>query len=103
MTGPAAPSNFVTTTMLTSVETARINLTWTDNSSDETGFLIQRADDAAFTTNLAIYTRRKGATSYVQTGLPRGTTYYYRLLAQNTTTGGQSAWVYPTPPSITTP
>ncbi|MBK8128060.1 MAG: fibronectin type III domain-containing protein [bacterium] len=94
---PAAPSNLTLTTMLTTVTTARVNITWTDNASDETGFLIHRADDPGFTANLAIYTRRANATSYVQTGLPIATTYYYRMCAR--TAFGQSDWVYA---SITT-
>ena len=94
---PAAPSNFTLGTLKTTTTTARVNLTWTDNASDETGFLIHRADDPGFTTNLAIYTRRANATSYVQTGLPIATTYYYRMCARNAF--GQSDWVYA---SITT-
>lgn len=76
---------------MTTVSTARVNLSWVDNSNDETSFVIQRASDAGFTTNLATFTRRANATTLVQTGLPRGVTYYYRILAQNAY--GQSAWV----------
>ncbi len=100
-TAPAAPSNFAATAQVTTVSTARINLSWVDNSNDETSFVIQRATDAGFTTNLATFTRRANATTLVQTGLPRGVTYYYRILAQNAY--GQSAWVNLSPPSITTP
>ncbi|MBK8933341.1 MAG: multicopper oxidase domain-containing protein [Chloroflexi bacterium] len=100
-TAPTAPSTFAATAQVTTVSTARVNLSWVDNSNDETSFVIQRASDAGFTTNLATFTRRANATTLVQTGLPRGVTYYYRILAQNAY--GQSAWVNLSPPSITTP
>jgi hypothetical protein len=99
---PAAPSNFFGTTQTTNGGTlARVNMIWTDNSNNETRFVIQRATDADFTANLATFNRAANTTSYANTGLPRGTTYYYRIRAENIY--GQSVWVPLVPSPITTP
>jgi hypothetical protein len=75
---PAAPSSLATST----VTNTSILLTWTDNSSDETGFQIERSPD----TNTAfalIHTTAAGAVSYNDTGLDEGRRYYYRIRATN--------------------
>jgi peptidyl-Asp metalloendopeptidase len=57
----------------------RIDLTWTDNSTGETGFRIERsANNRKFS---QIATVGPGVTSYSNTGLRRGKTYYYRVRA----------------------
>ena len=63
--------------------------------------MIQRATDAAFTTNLFTSNRGANTTAWTNTGLPRGTTFYYRIMAQNLY--GQSVWVNLTPFPIVTP
>ena len=96
---PAAPSNFSATTQVTGGgTTARVNLSWVDNSNNETRFVIQRATDENFTTNLVTFNRGANNITLTNTGLPRGTTFYYRISAQNIY--GQSVWVYLT---VTTP
>jgi hypothetical protein len=65
-----------------------VTLQWTDNS-DETGFLIQRAENAAFTLNVTNATIAADLTSFTQ-NVARGKTYYYRVLAFSPT--GQSDW-----------
>jgi YD repeat-containing protein len=62
--------------------TTEINLTWTDNSDNETGFKMERSSDGGsnFTT---ISTMGSDVTSYNDTGLSPSTTYTYRLLAYN--------------------
>jgi FtsP/CotA-like multicopper oxidase with cupredoxin domain len=45
---PAAPSGLTAT----AVTGGRVNLVWQDNSANETGFVVQRADDALFTVNV---------------------------------------------------
>ncbi len=74
------PSNLVAATS----SATSINLSWSDNSSNETGFQIQRAPTAGgtFTT---IHTTAANATSYTNTGLTSNTTYYYRIRATNGT------------------
>jgi hypothetical protein len=99
---PAAPANFAGTTQLTNGGTlARIRLIWTDNSTDETRFVIQRATDPGFTAGLVTFNCGANCVSYSNSGLPRGTTYYYRIRAENLY--GQSVWVNLNLFPITTP
>jgi len=86
---PAAPSN-LTATATRGFFGATVNLTWSDNSTDETGFTIQRATDAAFTNGLNTTTVAANTTTRQQTFLPRGVTYYYRVRATNSV--GPSEW-----------
>lgn len=66
-----------------------INLSWTDNSNDETEFVLQRSTDAGVGfSNIA--TLPFNSTSFTDEGLEVSTTYYYRVQAINTV--GTSAW-----------
>ena len=96
---PAAPSNFTATTLVTGA-TARIDLSWQDKSNNETRFVIQRPTDPAFG-KATTFTVAANTTKLTQSSLPRRTTYYYRVAAQNSS--GQSVWVNLTPFPITTP
>ncbi|MFH1227731.1 MAG: putative Ig domain-containing protein [Planctomycetota bacterium] len=72
--------------------TSQIDLTWTDNSTDEAGFKIERAPASggqAGTYN-QIDTVSASITSYSDTGLTEATAYYYRVCADNS--AGSSAW-----------
>ena len=69
--------------------TTQINLLWTDNSSDETGFKIERKTGAGGT-YAQIATVGASVTSYSNTGLTPGTTYFYRVRATNAS--GDSAY-----------
>jgi hypothetical protein len=60
-----------------------------DNSDNETGFLIQRAYDAGFTSGVVNATVVGDVTTFNQT-VARATTFYYRVHAFNDTT--QSDW-----------
>lgn len=84
-TVPAAPSNLNGT----AVATNQINLTWTDNAGNETGFRIERKTGATGTWT-QIGTVGANVTSYSNTGLAANTTYYYRVRAYNAT--GNSAY-----------
>ena len=66
----------------------RIDLSWTDNSANETAFVIEWSRDGKAWSSLA--TVGANVTTYVHTGLPRGTTFYYRVRAINSY--GASAW-----------
>lgn len=96
---PAAPTN-ANVTAVANGTTALVTLTWTDNANNETGFRIQRASNATFTAGLN--TNTVGAnTVKLQQNRNRGTTYYYRIQAYNST--GASVWVNFTPFPIVTP
>ena len=85
-TAPVAPSEL--SANVTSA--TEIDLSWIDNSDDESGFLIQRATDSAFTTGLTVFTVGVGVTIYSDSSIIADTTYYYRLAASNT--AGDSAF-----------
>src|SRR5438132_3191964 len=81
---PLPPGNLTAT----ATATYEIDLVWTDNSSDETGFAIQRSNDG---TNFAqVGTVGADVTAYADAGLAAGTTYYYRVDAYNDS--GSSAY-----------
>jgi hypothetical protein len=81
----------------TAAASTRVDLTWTDNSSNETGFEIKRATDSGFTQNVVWIGNIQG-TSYSNTGLSPSTTYYYKVRAEGT--AGKSA--YSSAVSVTT-
>ena len=76
---PAAPSSL----NATEVSSSRIDLRWTDNSSDEEGFEIERCQGSGCTNFLKIATVGRGVTSYANTGLSANTTYRYQVRAYN--------------------
>jgi fibronectin type 3 domain-containing protein len=78
-TPPAAPTNLAATP----ASGTQINLTWTNNATNQTGFHIDRATDNAFTQNLVTQSAAASATSFVDSALTQGTTYYYRVRATN--------------------
>jgi fibronectin type 3 domain-containing protein len=79
VSAPAAPTNL----SATAVSSTQINLTWSDNSSNETGFVVERATDSGFTAGLTTANLGANATSYSATGLSAGTTYWFRVRATN--------------------
>jgi YVTN family beta-propeller protein len=60
----------------------KIDLSWTDNSSDELGFKIERRPDTG-DRYVQIGTADADDTTYTDGGLPDGTTYQYRVRAFN--------------------
>jgi hypothetical protein len=78
-TAPAAPSNLAAT----AVSQTQINLLWTDNANNETGFIIERSLNGIDGWT-SIGTTAANSTSYNNTsGLSAGTQYFYRLRATN--------------------
>jgi peptidyl-Asp metalloendopeptidase len=71
----AAPGNLAAS----AVGTKRIDLTWNDNSTGESSFRIERSTNNKKFSLIA--TVGAGVTSYPNTGLRRGKTYYYRVRA----------------------
>ncbi len=99
---PAAPSTPSATNGADQGKKRSVVLSWTDNSANETGFTIQQATNATFTTGLKSTTVAANSVSATLTGLSRATTYYLRVRADNAV--GSSAWVDATPfPIITNP
>lgn len=73
---PVAPSNLVAT----AVSYKRINLTWTDLSSNETGFEVWRSTNP--TTGFAtVGIAAANATTYVDSAVQANTRYYYNIRA----------------------
>lgn len=85
----AAPSNLTASAVAKNRKTATVTLNWTDNSTIETGFLIQRADNIAFSLGVVNATVAGDVTTFSQ-DVARGKTFYYRVLAFNDAT--QSDW-----------
>jgi len=81
-TAPSAPTGLTATV----ISQTQINLSWTDNSSDETGFKIERAGSLITTT-------AADAISYSDSGLSCGTTYNYSVTATNGTGDSTAATV----------
>jgi hypothetical protein len=73
-----APSGLTATT----VSTSQINLTWTDNSSNETGFRIERKTGVGGT-YAEIGSVGLDVVTYSDTGLSGSTNYFYRVRAYN--------------------
>jgi hypothetical protein len=81
---PAAPSNLAAT----AASVSQINLSWTNNASNATGFQIERLNSDQTWTQVA--TVSASVTSWSDTGLTAGTTYTYQVRAYNA--AGESAF-----------
>lgn len=78
MPPPSAP----TTLAATSVNAARIDLTWTDTSSNEDNFIVARSTTSGGPyTDVAVLSAN--STAYSDTGLSQNTTYYYVVRSRN--------------------
>jgi predicted esterase/chitodextrinase len=77
LTVPASPS-------ATAISANSVQLFWTDNTPNETGFEIYRATNASGPYNFFKLVNA-GTISYTDTGLSPATTYYYKLRAVNNT------------------
>lgn len=82
-TAPAAPS----TCTATAVSGLSIQVGWSDNSGNETGFKLERDDGSGF---VQIQLLAANATSFTDTGLSDGVQYSYRVRASNAV--GDSAY-----------
>ena len=91
---PAAPSAL----QASAYDFANVDLAWTDNAANETGFKIERSTTSG-SGFVQIATAGANVTSYRDTGRSPLTTYYYRVRASNS--GGDSA--YTGEASLTTP
>jgi peptidyl-Asp metalloendopeptidase len=92
-TAPAAPSGLAATAAAYDSVTAR----WTDNSSNETGFKLERSGNGVDYVEIA--TLGAGTTSYSDNGVIASSNFFYRARAYNS--AGNSA--YTNVASVTTP
>ena len=76
---PAAPTNLTST----SISSTQVLLNWINGDNNQTGFQIDRTTNSAFTANLTTFTAAANATSYSDTAVTAGTSYYYRVRATN--------------------
>jgi hypothetical protein len=74
-----APTNLTAT----AVSSTRIDLAWTDNSSNEDGFKIERCAGAGCTDFTPVQTVPRDFPRYPDSGLSAGTSYSYRVRASN--------------------
>jgi hypothetical protein len=83
-TVPAAPSP-ASGLVAVPVTGTRIDLDWTDNANNEDGYRIERAPDVSGAPGTFTQIAQVGinVTSYNNTGLTRGVTYWYRVVGFN--------------------
>ncbi|MGE5860420.1 MAG: LamG-like jellyroll fold domain-containing protein, partial [Ignavibacteria bacterium] len=81
-----APSNLVA--VLHTTDSSKVDLTWNDNSPDESGFIIQRANGDSVSGNpfSSIDTVNADITSYTDLSTDSLSTYTYRIYAYNADT-----------------
>ncbi len=87
-----APSNVVA---VYQASFGRIRITFVDNSTNETGFIVERSSDGGATWTLfRTMGRRNGAGALFDNGVETGETFQYRVAAVNSTLNVQSVYAY---------
>lgn len=95
---PAAPTNLTAT----AASSASVQLGWTDNASNESGFELERSTNGTDFTRIA--TPGANATQHADPTVAAGVTYHYRIRAINSAgASGYSAIVSITPGGAPTP
>ncbi len=83
-TPPSAPSDLTAS----ATSSTSVDLAWTDNASDETGFEVERSlDGVSFA---LVGTTGADVTAFTDSGLTAASSYWYRVRATNG--AGSSAW-----------
>jgi FtsP/CotA-like multicopper oxidase with cupredoxin domain len=85
---PSAPSG-LTATLNTSIP--QVNLSWTDNANNETGFVVERSDNGGAFAQIAMLP--SNSISFVDTNVAFGNLYEYQVAATNAS--GQSGFAGP--------
>jgi hypothetical protein len=83
---PAKPSNL----RVKALNDTSVRLDWTDNSNNENGFQIQRAEDDAFTKNVKSFRVGANVTTFLDGSAPVGRGLFYRVRAINSFSGFSS-------------
>jgi hypothetical protein len=83
---PAAPSGLGAS----AASSSRVNLAWTDGSTNEDGFRVERCSGAGCSNFAQIGTAAAGAVSYADSAASGSTSYSYRVRAYNA--GGTSGY-----------
>ena len=79
---PAAPSGLTAN----AASASQVNLAWTDNATNETGFRVDYSTSSTFASGVTTLTiGSANANSYSVTGLAASTQYYFRVRANNAT------------------
>jgi hypothetical protein len=78
LAAPADPTNLVATLQAG----PQVNLTWQDNSNNETGFTVERSTDNFVTPGIQ-FPLPANSTSFLDNPVAPGSTYYYRVFASN--------------------
>lgn len=86
LTTPAAPVVVAAPSALTATarkvkNRAEVRLAWTDNASNETGYVVERCTGSACTAFSALATLPANTTWFTDNAVSRGTTYRYRVMA----------------------
>jgi hypothetical protein len=94
---PLAPTGLTATWNGSTGGNRRVTLNWTDNSTQEAGFTVQRATDANFTTGLTTFpvgasAGTGGTVVYTDTSVANNTTYSYRVYAIGAPVGDTQAY-----------
>ena len=78
-TPPADPSDLTAT----AASSSQIDLSWADNATDESAYVVERSLDGSTDWTQVTSTLPADSTSYSDTGLSGSTTYHYRVKATN--------------------
>jgi hypothetical protein len=87
---PARPTGLVATASPLSSNPPTVSLTWTDRSTNEVGFSIQRATNQNFTSGVTYFTVGANVTAFTDTTVLPHANYFYRV--QAFVNGGASDW-----------
>ena len=83
---PAAPSGLAAT----AISSSRIDLSWTDNAANESGFEVFRSPDGVDSTFASLATLGSNATGFSDNSVVANSDYWYRVQAMNS--AGVSAY-----------
>jgi hypothetical protein len=91
--GKVLPPNAPTNLVASQGTTARIDLTWTKNSVNESGFIVERSENGSGGPYTTVASLLANTQAYSDFGLLPGQTYFYQVAAINS--GGSSPFAGP--------